>query len=135
MRTTLWTIVTIILAVIAFYATILIASESGEVVALSTTDSDDSKIVTRLWVVDYDNSEWVRTGHPEKGWFLRIRSNPNVEFERAGSSSRRLAVPVYDRDTTRAINDKFSSKYGSADWIVALSGDAANRVPVRLEQR
>lgn len=135
MRTIFWTILAVIFVVIAFYATIYAASESGEVVTLSTIDSEGINITTRLWVVEHDNREWVRTGHPEKGWFLRIRFNPNIEFERAGSWSSRVAVPVYDHDTIRAVNDKFSSKYGSADWIVALSGDAAKRVPVRLEPK
>ena len=134
-HTMLWIVLIIILAVIAFYTAIFAASESGEVVTLATVDSEGNDIETRLWVVEHDNCEWVRTGHPEKGWFLRIRSNPNVEFERAGSRSLRVAVPAYDHDTVRAVNDRFSSKYGAADWIVALSGDAAKRVPVCLEPK
>jgi hypothetical protein len=104
------------------------------VVTLKTLGSKGTPIATRVWIVDHEGAEWVRAGHPRKGWFLRITADPHVELERAGSTSRRIAVPVHDRATVDAVNGAFARKYGAADWIVALSGNAANRVPLRLDR-
>ena len=123
----------LLLAVAAFYGAVMVASERGEVVTLWTRDADGQRHDTRLWVVDHAGAEWVRTGHPEKGWFVRARSNPSVDLERAGATSARTAVPVLDPSIAGAVNEVFAQKYGAADWIVALSGDASKRVPVRLD--
>lgn len=72
-------------------------------------------------------------GHPDKGWFLRVRSDPRVQIERAGTINTRRATTVSDPATERAVNEAFAAKYSAADWIVALSGDASKRVPVRLD--
>jgi len=91
--------------------------------------------VTRLWLVDSGGAQFVRTGHSEKGWFRDVRDNPEVELERAGSRSDRAAVPISDLGVSKGINEIFAEKYGAADWIVALSGDASHRVVVRLDPR
>jgi hypothetical protein len=78
-------------------------------------------------------AQWVRTGHPGKGWFRRALDQPVVELTRGGLTTRRVVVPVADPPVVRAVNGAFTAKYGAADWIVALSGDAAERVPVRLD--
>jgi hypothetical protein len=119
----------------AFYGAVYAASESGEVATLRTFDAAGRAQATRLWIVDHAGAEWVRTGHPEKGWFARLSADPRVELERAGSASARTAVPVHDAESARAVNAAFGRKYGAADWIVALSGDASRRVPVRLDPR
>jgi len=121
-------------AVVSFYAAVLLASESGEVVTLTTMDAAEQRHETRLWVVEYDGAEWVRTGHPEKGWFRRLRSNPEVVFGRRGVISRRMSVAVLDPAVVKGVNEVFAQKYGATDWIVALSGDASKRVPVRLDR-
>lgn len=120
-------------AIISFYGTMIIASEMGEVVTLTTYDAANTPHETRLWVVDHENAEWLRTGHADKGWFLRIRENPTVKITRKGVASTRRAVPVTAQAVTNAIAAKFSEKYGAADWIVALSGDADLRIPLRLD--
>jgi hypothetical protein len=132
-RRVILVIAAIVLAVGGFYGFVILASESGEVVTLRTRDGTGRQHATRLWVVDHAGGEWVRTGHPEKGWFRRIGSQPSVEVERAGRVSSRRAVVVSDPVTAREVNDAFARKYGSADWFVALSGDASQRVVVRLD--
>lgn len=123
----------LVVLVIAFFAVVYLASESGEVATLRTRDASGQEHATRLWVVDQGGAEWVRTGHAEKGWFLRVVSNPQVEVERAGKTSARTAVPVRDPEVVRAVNEEFTRKYGAADWIVGLSGDPSKRIPVRLD--
>ncbi len=126
--------VVVVLGITMFYGGVMLASESGEVVTLRTRDAAGSEHATRLWVVDHAGAEWVRTGHPGKGWFKRAKASPAVAFQRAGAASKRTAVAVLDPTMTRRVNEAFALKYGVADWIVALPGGASKRVVVRLDR-
>ncbi len=132
MRTIFGVLALLVAAVVAFYVAVILASESGEVVTLRTGSGNEAR-ATRLWVVDYEGAEWVRTGHAEKGWFRQIKANPEVEFERAGATTRRVAVPVHEPVVSEGVKRAFTEKYGHADWFVALSGDASQRIVVRLD--
>jgi len=134
MRPVAIVIVAIGLSIAAFFGFVILASESGEVITVRTQDATSDWHSTRLWVVDHEGAEWTRTGHPEKGWFVRLLANPIVEVERDGVASTRHAVPVSDPDVTREVNDAYEAKYGIADRIVALSGDATKRVVIRLDR-
>ena len=133
MRPIVWITIAVVAAIVGFYGAVIAASESGEVVVITTYDASNTPHETRLWVVDHDDAEWLRTGHDKKGWYVRILQNPRIEYERQGETSTRQAVPVLDTGMISIINDAYSEKYGVADWIVALSGDAAARIPVRLD--
>ncbi len=122
------------LSVFGFYGIVILASESGEVITLRTSDGDAVQHSTRLWVVDHAGAEWTRTGHPEKAWFRRILDNPAVELERRGELSFRMAVPVTEGPAVQGVKRAYKEKYGIADWIVALSGDASKRVVIRLDR-
>jgi hypothetical protein len=133
MRLLLRLVAVLVILVVGFYGVVYLASESGEVVTLRSRDAGGQEHATRLWVVDQGGAEWVRTGHAEKGWFLRVVADAQVELERAGTRSLRTAVPVRDPAIVRAVNEAFARKYGMANWIVGLSGDPSKRVPVRLD--
>lgn len=132
MRVLLRAGVVLIIAIGAFYAAVILASESGEVVTLQTGSGSEAR-ATRLWVVDHGGAEWVRTGHSAKGWFRQIKANESVELERAGHKSLRVALPILEPELSRGVNEAFRDKYGAADWFVALSGDASKRIVVRLD--
>lgn len=132
MRSLLWLLAMGAVCVAAFYGIVILASESGEVVTLRTGSGSEARS-TRLWIVDQDGAEWVRTGHPGKGWFVQVRADPRVELERSGQASPRVAVPVEEAAVSERVNRAFSEKYAAADWIVALSGDASRRIVVRLD--
>jgi len=134
MRITIRVIGIVLLCAITFFGIVMAASESGEVVILSTIDESGNTIDTRLWVVDHDGAQWVRAGQPEKGWFRRLEANSRVKLLREGSMTDRIAVPVRDQSIINNVNKVFSEKYGIADRIVALPGDASKRVPVRLDE-
>lgn len=80
MRVLLWVGGVLAIGIGAFYGAVILASESGEVVALWTGSGSETR-ATRLWVVDHGGEEWVRTGHSQKGWFRQIRANALVELE------------------------------------------------------
>ena len=122
----------LVLGVVGFYAGVILASESGEVITIQTRDASGSH-ATRLWVVDHDGAEWTRTGHGEKRWFQRLLADPRIELERRGVRTPRRAVPIREASIARAVNEAYAEKYGHADWIVALSGDASQRIVIRLD--
>ena len=132
MRALLWIGIALVVGLVAFYGSVIAVSEAGEVVTLRTGSGSDAR-TTRLWIVDHGGSEWIRTGHSEKGWFRDVRENAAVELERSGEKGRRTAVPVHEPEVSKAVNAEFVKKYGTADWFVALSGDASKRIVVRLD--
>ena len=111
----------------------LLASESGEVVVLTTTQADGSAVQTRLWIVEHDGDVWLRIGQPGSGWHLRIQSEPDVDVERGGSSVAYRAEPV--PDARGAINGLMREKYGWADWYIDALFDLGDAVPIRLVPR
>ena len=134
LRISIVIVLVIALGIGAFFGLVILASESGEVITVRTQDDASDWHATRLWVVDHDGAEWTRTGHAGKAWYLRLKANPVVELERKGATSARRAVPISDPDLSRAVNRAYERKYGIADWIVALSGDATQRVVIRLDR-
>ena len=126
-------IASIALVVVVFFGVVIAASESGEVVTLTTRDAEGLPYDTRLWVVDYAGAQWVRTGNPDKYWYQRLLEEPRVALQRSGATKQYVAVPVPDPDRAAPVQAAFAEKYGTADWIVALSGDADDRVLVRLD--
>jgi F420H(2)-dependent quinone reductase len=109
----------------------MVASESGEVVVLSTRGTGTAPEETRLWVVDYDGRQYLRAGQPGSGWFLRLNANPRVGVERAGRRAAYDAVPEPDRQTI--INELMQQKYGWADTFIGKLFGRSDAIPVRLD--
>jgi len=111
----------------------LIASESGEVVVLETTDESGQPHETRLWVVDEGGKQWLRAGDPNSGWLLHIQKNSAVEVERSGQRAGYAAVPIAEvRDQ---INPLFAAKYGWADAYIGALFGRDDATPIRLDPR
>lgn len=109
----------------------LLASESNEVVVLTTTPDDASlRKQTRLWIVDVDGKQWLRAGRPGSGWYLRVDQQPVVTVTRGGITTRYTAVPMpAQRDV---INAAFAAKYGWADSYVSRFAPRDDAIPIRL---
>ncbi len=107
------------------------ASESGEVVVLSTAGADDGQITqTRIWVVDVDGRQWLRSGSPSSVWLERLRLNPVVTMERGGKSAQYTAAPTPAMQ--EEVNEAMAAKYGWSDAVVALLFGRGDAVPVEL---
>jgi hypothetical protein len=120
--------VLVVLTVVAVLP--LVASESGEVVVM-TTRGVDGPHTTRLWVVEHDGHQWLR-GSTDSGWYGRMLREPRVEVERAGTSNTYMATPVAQQVAT--INALMADKYGWGDRVVNLfAGDRSDAVAVRLD--
>ena len=127
-------ILKVIGALLALFVAIMvlqfIASETGEVVVVTTTDAEGASAETRLWVVDHDGSAWLRSGSPQAGWFQRMQANPAITVERGGQQFTALIEPVPElRDV---INAEMAEKYGWADAYIGMLFGRDDAVPIRL---
>ena len=111
-----------------------IASESGEVVVLHTTDVTGADVTTRVWIVDSDGAQWLRAGHAESGWYTRLAAQPTIRLQRGDVVADYTAVPTPDARAT--VNDLMQRKYGWRESLIGvLVGGRDGAIPVRLEPR
>jgi hypothetical protein len=115
----------------AWWAVQMVAAESGEVVIVTTTDSEGRPHETRLWIVDHAGVGWLRAGSDIAGWYQRLSAAPEVMVERGEQVGRYIAKPeLWQRDT---INGLMFEKYGWAEWYIALVFNRDRAIPIRLE--
>ena len=127
-RRLLWLVVLVFVGLMLMQ---MVASESGEVVVLSTRGEGDAAEETRLWVVDHEGRQYLRAGQPQSGWFMRLRANPRVGLEREGARNAWDAVPEPDKQAV--INDLMQAKYGWADSFIGMMFGRDDATPVRLD--
>ena len=115
--------------VVLVFVSQMVASETGEVVVL-TSDGADGPAETRLWVVDLDGVQYLRAS-PDSGWYQRLVVEPDALLERGGESA------AYRAETrlhlANEVNGLMHEKYGWRDtYIEALIGGRDDAVPVAL---
>ena len=123
----------VLISVLALFALVMllqiVASETGEVVVLTTRDSG-GEAETRLWVIDQDGAQYLRA-QPGSGWYGRLAAAPAVSMERDGVKSAYVAETRPTEGS--AVNDAMRAKYGWRDVIIELLlGGRADAVAVRL---
>jgi len=124
----------LVLAAVLFVGTIFAASElGGEVVHLRTRDAQGNEHETHLWVVDDAGFAWLRAGHGDTGWLVRIEQNPDVTVVRRGEVLHFHAVPVHDPAVRDRIHALMRQGYPFADRIISVIRDPNGSVPVKLE--
>ena len=103
------------LAVLVFGSQ-MIASETGEVVVLSSQGANGPE-ETRLWVVDHQGVQYLRAGE-DSGWFLRLVAAPEAMLERDGVTANYRAER---RDELAdEVNALMQDKYGWRDQYIDL---------------
>ncbi|MFT7220660.1 MAG: hypothetical protein ACI8Z1_002279, partial [Candidatus Azotimanducaceae bacterium] len=128
MKYAIW-IVVAILGLLATLGTLqFAASERIEVVELQTKDSDGVVQTTRLWVVDYEGTPYLR-GESNSGWYKRLNSSDLVNVTRAGQTGQfRTSI---DNNNIGVINSLMRDKYTWGDDFFATmlgSRDASNAI-------
>ncbi len=115
--------------VLLVFVSQMVASETGEVVVLTSQGADGPQ-ETRLWVVDLDGVQYLRAS-PDSGWYQRLVAQPNAELERGAShGAYRTEARL---DVAGEINDLMHEKYGWRDeYIDLLIGGRDDAVPVAL---
>ena len=108
-----------------------IASETGEVVVLTTQDQPTSEsVTTRLWVVDHDGAMWLR-GDIQSGWSQRALAQPApVQLER-DNVSYTLSVAAQPAQV-ELVNQLMRQKYGWRDQLISLMAPREDSVALRL---
>ena len=108
----------------------IIASESGEVVVLTTRDATGAAEETRLWVVDYDGSAWLRSGSTQSDWYQRLLVSPRISVRRGEALFPAEAEPTIGVKAT--IDGLMNDKYGWADDYISLLFGRDDAMPIRL---
>ena len=110
----------------------IIASETGEVVVVTTQDQTGAKSETRLWIVAHEGSRWLRSGGGAASrWYQQLLANPQLELLRGTTRYYHRATPVPDMQAT--VNDLMSEKYGWADSYVGFLFGREDAIAIRLD--
>ncbi len=121
-----------VVLVVLYFGVAITLSELAEVVVLHTSDGEETH-ETRLWIIEGRSRRWLRAGSPGSSWLKRIYVDAHVEVELDGTAERYTASPIEDAETRDWVNDRMSSKYGFADWLIGLTSDRSQAVPIRLD--
>ncbi len=115
--------------VVLIFVTQIVASETGEVVVLTSQGAEGPE-QTRLWVVDLDGLQYLRAS-PDSGWYQRLVAAPEAQLERNGETRRYRAQARLD--VADEVNGLMRGKYGWRDvYIDLLLGGRGDAVPVAL---
>ena len=118
----------LLLAVVVVFVGQIVASESGEVVVL-TSQGEAGPEETRLWVVEHEGVQFLRA-QQDSGWYRRLVAEPEIRLERQGHEMgyRAETMPL-----GREINQLMRAKYGWRDvYIEWLIGGREEAVAVAL---
>lgn len=120
----------IVVSFLALFVAQIVASESGEVVVLHHVNDAGEEAQTRLWVVDQDGVQWLRTGSELAGWYKDLLARPEVKVVRGETTTVVTARPnPAQRD---AINDLMAAKYGWADQLIDVLYGREDAIPIEL---
>ena len=108
-----------------------IASERIEVVEMHTLDEQGELMSTRLWIVDDDELQYLRSNNGTSLWFRRIQENPSFEVTRNGATV--VYTAELRRDKRDRINALMHEKYTWGDSLIsAITGTQDAAIPVEL---
>ena len=108
-----------------------IASKTGEVVLLTTVEqASGDTATTRLWVVEHDNTLWLR-GSAQSVWTQRALSqNIPLQLERDGITNTYTVTSAPAQVGT--VNELMRQKYGWRDQFISLMAPREASVVLRL---
>ncbi len=108
--------------------------QSGSTGVLRTFDADGAAHDKVLSVLDDDGQLWVESGHWFRGWYYRLRENPDVELVRDGKTLLYRAVPLATPEAERHVKELMKRRAGSGGyWAGRIMLLFAPIKPVRLD--
>jgi hypothetical protein len=107
------------------------ASERIEVVEMHTLDEQGELMSTRLWIVDDDELQYLRSNNGTSLWFRRIQENPSFEVTRNGTTV--VYTAELRREKRDRINALMHEKYTWGDSLIStITGAQDAAIPVEL---
>ncbi len=104
---------------------------------LRTMDEDGRVHETRLALFEgEDGTLWVQSGHHFRGWYERLKLNPEVELVRNGSPRRYRAVPLETPEALEEVRSLIRARVGVVgSYAIRTFLLFAEIKPVRLDPR
>ena len=104
---------------------------------LHTTDEQGVVLETRLAVFeDPSGAIWVQSGHHFRGWYERLKRNPDVELDRDGVLNAYRAVALETPEARQHVRALIKDQVGVAGfWAIRVFLLFAEIKPVRLDPR
>jgi len=131
MKTILKVLVTLVAVMLVWFLAQMVASETGEVVVLTTTDDSGETAQPRLWVFDHEGKQYLRSGDSGSGWYNRLLANPVVSVTRNDVSNKYTAVP--SPELRELGNQLLRKKYGWRDAYIEMVFGRDTAIPIRLD--
>lgn len=112
-------------------------SLGGEEGVLRTTDDDGARHETRLAVFqDESGAIWIQSGHHFRGWYERVKRNPDVELVRNGATNPYRAVAMETPEARRHVRQLIEERVGVAGYYAIRTFLLFAEIkPVRLDPR
>ncbi len=132
MKILYWTLGSVFLLAALIFGMQIVASERVEVVELHTRDTTGAEVTTRLWIVDDEGFQYLRSSDTSSGWSARALAATAIDLTRNGG---RVSYSAHIREDKQArINELMRAKYTWGDAIIALlvgSRDSATPLELR----
>lgn len=103
---------------------------------LRTFDADGKAYESRMIVIDDGDTTWVQSGHHFRGWYYRLRRNPNVELVRGGEVLLYRAMPLDTPEAKAHMKELLIERTGIVGFYAIRTLLLFAEVkPVRLDPR
>ena len=121
----------------AFVGVTQLALEPGRAEGVLRTFDDAGKAYeSRMIVIDDGETIWVQSGHHFRGWYDRLRRNPDVELVRGGKVLRYRAVPLDTPEAKAHMKELLIKRTGTFGYYTIRTVLLFAEVkPVRLDPR
>ena len=107
----------------------------GRTAVLRTFDAEGEARDTVLGLHDDGGQLWVESGHWFRGWYHRVRANPDVELVRDGEALPYRATPVDTPEALENMQRLMGKGEGAGYWVMRAMLLWAPVKPVRLDPR
>jgi hypothetical protein len=129
--------VVLALAFDAFIGVTQLQLEPGRAEGVLRTFDDEGRAhESRMIVIDDGDTTWVQSGHHFRGWYHRLRRNPDVELIRDGEVLRYEAVPLDTPEAKAHMKKLLIARTGTFGYYAIRTILLFAEVkPVRLDPR
>lgn len=126
-------VVYVVLALALDSAIAFFQPRSGPTIVLRTYDAEGKAHERVLTRIEVDGQLWAMSGHWFRGWYHRVRENPQVEVIDGGVAWPYRAVALDPPESDRALERLGGGPRGAGYWASRAMFLFAPLKPVRLD--